>query len=470
MNSAGTAERILVRALESFDWYMERFVNPADAFEGWMDVTPLGLVGNKDLYTANLQQWRNLGRRVAFSNPFAINGHNNIANFTAGTGFTYKLTDPKERTTLTKPIAQATEYWEQFHEDEGWDEKEREIITRSHRDGESYIRIFPEFGATATVRFIDPDDIQSDNPRAPLGILTAPNDGQRIIGFYVDNVLIPADDILYFKRNTDSDVLRGIPTFLPVIEPLERAKKMLRVMAKMAEIQAAIAVVREHPEGTTGTKIAALATAMAQRTPTGQSGESVNQRQIQPGTILDVPPGQKYHFPIAGQSADKLSVVISTLLRAAAARVSQPEFLFSMDASASNYASLQAAEVPGNRMFEVEQGWYARRFRAVFRRVVLMGVIKGELPASLLDRTLKYNVRGPAVKSRDEFSIARAREIERRNAILSRRTWAEQAGLDLDQENKRREADGDDEEAMGAAGDVGVPGKGMDPEGTSAAG
>ena len=464
-------ERVLQRAYESLEYYLDRFVNPNDAFEGWMDVTPLGFAGMKDLYGPSLQHWRNLGRRVAFSNPFAINGHNNIANFTVGTGMAYKITDRKERTTFTTAIEKAHDYWEQFVEDEKWDEKEREIVTRSHRDGECLIRIFPEFGATATVRFIDPDDIESQDPRAPLGVLTAEGDGQHVLGYYVNNNLVPADEILMFKKNTDSDVLRGIPTFLPVIEPLERAKKMLRVMAKMAEIQAAIAVVREHPEGTTGTKIAALANAMAQRTPTdGTSGESFRQRQIQPGSILDVPPGQKYHFPIAGQSADKLGIVISTLLRACAARVSQPEFVFSMDASASNYASLQAAEVPGNRAFEVEQGWYAHRFRACFKRVIFMGILKGELPSSLLDRGLKYTVRGPAVKSRDEFSIARAREIERRNGILSRRTWAEQAGLDLDVEQQRREKDKDDEEALGAEGNVGVPGKGMDPQGDSAAG
>lgn len=438
-------ERVLTKAMESFEWYMDKWVNPADRFEGWMDVTPLGIPGTINNFTS-LFQWRNLGRRLAASNPYAINGHNNLQNFIAGTGFAYKIVDPSQRKTFAKAIADAVDYWDEFHETENWDEKEREIILRSDRDGEAFVRLFMDFGGIATTRFIDPESVNSSDPSIENGIITAPGDKQKFLGIMVnDKDVIPADELLFFKKNVDSDVLRGIPTFLPVVEPLERSKKMLRVMAKMAEIQAAIAVVREHPDGTTGTKIAQMADAMAQRTPNdAMSGSSFRQRVIQPGSILDVPPGQKYHFPIAGQSADKLGTVIDILLRACAARVTQPEFLFSMNAANSNYASLVAAEQPGMRAFEVQQGWYAKRLRTLYKRVIFIGVISGRLSKKLLDPSLKYKVTGPAVRSRDRFSIVRSNDLLVKGKIKSRRTTAEEEGLDFDREQQNREEDGDD--------------------------
>lgn len=437
--------RLQAKVAESWEYYLDRYVNPAERFEGWMDITPAGFLGAQQIHGSALQEWRALGRRLAFTNPFAINGHQNLQNFIAGVGYTYKIQDPAKRSTYARAIKQAMDYWDEFVEREAWDEKEAECILRADRDGEAIVRTFIDFEGAA-VRFVDPDAVRSSRPSMELGIVTRPGDAQKIIGFIIeDQETVPAEEIVFFKKNTDSDVHRGVPTFLPVVEPLEGAKKMLRVTRKMAEIQAAIAVVREHPEGTTGTKIAALADAAAQRTPTdGTSGSSFRQRVIQPGTIMDVPPGQKYHFPIAGQGADKMQVVVNLLLRAAAARVSQPEFIFSMDASQSNYASLVAAEQPGMRAFEKQQAWYSRRFRSLFKRVILIGVIQGRLSQKLLDPTLKYSAKGPAVRSRDRFSIVRSNDLLVKGKIKSRRTVAEEEGLDFDREMQYREEDGDD--------------------------
>jgi len=444
-------QEILLKAYESWEWYMDRWVNPAERFEGWMDVSPLGIPGTLN-NTATLQQWRDLGRKLAATNPYAINGHQNIQNFVAGEGFSYKIQDKKQRATFNRAIEQAMDYWEEFQEAEKWDEVEHEIILRADRDGESLVRLFMELGGMATTRFMEPENIDSQDPAFRHGIITMPGDAAKILGYIEKDpssgqeTVIPADEVVFFKRNVDRNVLRGIPTFLPVVEPLEGAKKMLRVIRKMAEIQAAIAVVREHPEGTMGTKIAAMADQMAQRTPRDStSGESIRQRVIQAGSILDVPPGQKYHFPVAGQSADKLATVIDTLLRACACRVSQPEFLFSANAASSNYASLVAAEQPGMKMFKKTQKWYSSRLRDLFKRVIFIGIISGRLSKKLLDPTLKYKVTGPAVQSRDRFSIVRSNDLLVKGKIKSRRTVAEEEGLDFDREQQNREEDGDDE-------------------------
>jgi capsid protein len=444
-------QEILLKAYESWEWYMDRWVNPTERFEGWMDVSPLGIPGTINNMSA-LTNWRQLGRKLAFTNPYAINGHQNIQNFVAGTGFAYKIQDKRQRSTFAKAIAAADDYWEEFHETEKWDEVEHEVILRSDREGEAFVRTFMEMDGLATVRFIEPEEIDSSDPAFEYGMVTRAGDKQKVIGYVYkqggtgQEVIIPAEEITFFKKNTDRNVLRGIPTFLPVVEPLEGAKKMLRVIRKMAEIQAAIAVVREHPDGTTGSKIAQLADNMAQRTPRDStSGESIRQRVIQAGSILDVPPGQKYHFPIAAQSADKLATVIDTLLRACACRVSQPEFLFSANASSSNYASLVAAEQPGMKMFQKTQKWYASRLRDLYKRIIFIGIISGRLSTKLLDPTLKYKVTGPAVQSRDRFSIVRSNDLMVKGKIKSRRTVAEEEGLDFDREQLNREEDGDDE-------------------------
>jgi len=452
---------VRLKALESWDWYFDHWVGTNDAFEGWQRLEPLGIPLVQVNWTM-LRQWRWMSKRLFLVNPFAENGIGNLENFVVGTGFTYKIQDRNQRATYKKPIQDAHDYWEAWCETNNWPAKERELVRRKHRDGEFFMRFFgPE------MRFIDPDQVR-DNQSHPgtgistsgwtgaytqdLGIVYDEKDAQKVLGYFYDPgrgelpYFVPAEEVIHVKANVDSDVPRGIPTFLSCVKPLERALKLSTTMSKMAEVQAAIAVVREHPEGTSGTTVRNFVDRLADRTPTDPgTGNSVRQKQLQPGTMLDVPAGQKYHFPIAARGADELVVVMDAQLRVAAARVHQPEFIFSMNASNSNYASLVAAEVPGLKAFEVEQADLANQaLRPTFRRVILAAVERGDLSSKLKDPSLKWKATGPRVRGRDRFQQVRADKELVMVGAMSRRTMADRDGVDLDEEQASREQDGDE--------------------------
>ena len=56
----------------------------------------------------------------------------------------------------------------------------------------------------------------------------------------------------------------------------------------------------------------------------------------------------EYDFPARGLDASSFVAVLQAELRAIAARLVMPEFMFTSDASNANYASTMVAEGPGD--------------------------------------------------------------------------------------------------------------------------
>lgn len=477
--------------LESYQNFAGQIVDPYAGYEAWTRIDGKDGVDHKGPASLmTLECMRLIGRDLAFDNPFAKNGHTNLRNFVVGTGFTYRLIDPKRRKTLEKPIEQALALWEVWVEEHSWWEAESEMQYRGDRDGEAFIRFFVDVGGELTYRWVEPDEVVDRSGKFEFGIITPPGDKQDIRGYVINDQPVEAHEVLHFKQNVDMNVFRGVPSFWCVRENLVRASKVLRNMSKVAELQAAIALIREHPVGQKGSSVATWLDNDADRTVTDlESGQSVRQKKLQPGTILDVPAGQKYHFPAAGINASEIVGVLDAELRAAASSVSMAEFIFSMNAANSNYASLLAAESPTLKAFTVRQRRMGRHLRKAFKIFLKVNVALGRLDERLLE--LKCDIQGPSVKSRNEFQETRSREIRHRNGLLSLRTWGAQEGLDYDAEldnnksdeiiippsakdwdeelearkNKEAENEGDD-----SRGNKGKPGKGMDPNNDSAAG
>jgi hypothetical protein len=235
-------------------------------------------------------------------------------------------------------------------------------------------------------------------------------------------------------------VKRGLPLYTPVRKNLRRAEKLLRNMSVVAEIQSAIALIRKHrgvSRSGVETFVAAGADASATSSTTsnGTGGRTRHFSQYGPGTILDAPAGLEYDFPTAGVDAAAFVTILQAELRAIAARLVMPEFMFTSDASNSNFASTMVAEGPAVRMFERLQANLIEQDQAVMWRVVHNAIRAGQLPPTARD-CIEIQITGPSLRVRDQLREAQVDRIAHTHGILSPQSWSQHLGLDYDQEQK----------------------------------
>ena len=330
-----------------------------------------------------LAELRNQVRHLAATNEFAINGIENRVSYLVGSGHVYRACLRKGSPAGADVEQAAQEVLDEFLELNHWPLRQQEIVRRLDRDGEAFLRYFVGAGGVTRVRFVEPDQVATPRelaqvPEASFGIHTERHDVETVLGYFVEGELVPAGEIQHRKANVDANVKRGLPLYYPVRKNLRRIDKLLRNMSVVAEIQSAIALIRKHRSASrSGVEQFVAATRPAT---VGRAGPV---SQYAPGTILDAPAGLEYDFPAAGIDASNFVAVLQAELRAVAARLVMPEFMFTSDASNSNYASTLVAEGPAVKMFERLQGTLKLGDRAVLWRVLENAAAAGRLPANV---------------------------------------------------------------------------------------
>ena len=451
MNGVGSAKRLEGRLLEMFDALWDDFVDPREAYadvdgEWWLPVASVrgsaGVAGTRCGPTSEqqLHELRSQCRRLALTNEFAINGHENRISYVVGCGHSYLATVAKGAAASPEAIMQVQRLVERFKCESCWHERQQEIVRRVDRDGEAFLRFFVDADGMTRVRFIEPDQVAtppalSADPSASFGIQTDPLDVETVLGYYVDGQFVDASEVQHRRGNVDRNVKRGLPLYTPVRKNLRRAEKLLRNMSVVAEIQSAIALIRKH-RGVSRSGVEQFVAGDADATATSAaSGRTQNYRQYGPGTILDAPAGLEYDFPVTSVDAASYVAVLQAELRAIAARLVMPEFMFTADASNANFASTMMAESPAIRMFERLQASLIEQDRAVLWRVVDNAVAAGQLPAERA-RGRRNSDHAADVEVRDALRDAQVDKIAYVNGILSPQTRAQHLGLDYDQEQK----------------------------------
>jgi hypothetical protein len=449
INSTAASKRIENRLLEMFDAMWDDFVDPREAYadvdgEWWL---PVGAAGGSATGAScgpiNEQQLRELRgqcRRLAMANEFAINGHENRVSYVVGSGHSYRATIAKGSTGSLDVALQVQKLLDRFRCENCWHQRQQEIVRRVDRDGEAFLRFFVDQDGMTRVRFIEPDQVAtppalSADPSASFGIQADPLDVETVLGYYVDGELVDASEVQHRKANVDLNVKRGLPLYTPVRKNLRRAEKLLRNMSVVAEIQSAIALIRKH-RGVSRSGVEQFVAGDADATRTNSAtGRTRNFSQYGPGTILDAPAGMEYDFPVTSIDAASYVAVLQAELRAIAARLVMPEFMFTADASNANFASTMVAEGPAIRMFERLQASLIEQDRAMLWRVVDNAVAAGQLPTETHE-IVEIQIMPPALVTRDALRDAQIDKIAFANGILSPQTWAQHLGLDYDQEQK----------------------------------
>ena len=406
---------------------------------------------------------------VAF-NPFAKSAISNIQHYVLGeNGMSFRVTGDASRKNSQKVAEKTAFLWDKWVEREGFIHAQSECIQRILRDCSVLLRWFTGTKGDLKFRFIEPEQLKaegrgdSQNPGNQWGIELDPKDPVTRLGYWVKYDLNKNDqsvkaeliDVAEFDYlpswAEDRNVIRPTPILYGSLPHLEGASGVIRNMRELVRVQTAIAIIREHPEGMSGSMIAAWATARAHASPTDTDTDAtVLQEKMQPGTIMDVQNGEKIHFPAAQMQVDRMVSAIQADLRAVAASIGLPEFIFSADASSSNYASLLAAEGPAVKTFEYLQGYMGRFFRKAFERFLMQAVTSGiryvdlagkevreKLPSSALK--LNTSVIGPSVRTGKMFEEARVSSIEAKAGILSPQQWCATRNRDYDQTQRQIE-------------------------------
>jgi capsid protein len=442
-------KRLEDRLLEAFGALWDDFVDPRDAYADadgawWLPVSgapssPVGWAGGP-VSEQQLQELRSQCRRLAMTNEFAINGHENRISYIVGPGHSYRATIRKGVQAPSEVSLQVQQVIDRFLEENRWQLRQQEIVRRMDRDGEVFLRFFPDREGTTRVRFVEPEQVAAPSAlatdlSASFGVQTDADDVETVLGYWVDGEFVNAGEIQHRRANVDFNVKRGLPLYTPVRKNLRRAEKLLRNMSIVAEIQSAIALIRKHPGASRG-GVEQFVADGADATASGNlSGRTRHYSQYGPGTILDAPAGLEYDFPAQGLDASSFIAVLQAELRAIAARLVMPEFMFTSDASNANYSSTLVAEGPAMKMFERLQASLVEQDEAVLRRVVENAIAAGRLPQDVCN-VVDVQIIPPSLRVRDQLQQAQVDRIAFNSGVLSPQTWSQHLGLDYDQEQK----------------------------------
>lgn len=445
--SSNGISRLENRLTEAFDALWDNFVDPREAYAGdgeswWSPVSAGGGVGQSaSVSPPQLSEIRDACRRLALTNEFAINGHENRISYIVGSGHRYHVTIRKGMEAPVKYAQEAQQVFDDFLTENHWHSRQQEMVRRLDRDGEVFLRLFADGEGGTRVRFVEPEQITTpteiiSNPAASHGVLTDQHDVETVLGYYIDGRLVDASQVQHRKANVDRNVKRGLPLYMPVRKNLRRAEKLLRNMSVVAEIQSAIALIRKHRSASrSGVEQFVADRSSSERV--DSSGRTRRVSEYGPGTILDAPAGLEYDFPTTGIDASSYVKILQAELRAVASRLVMPEFMFTSDASNASLSSSLVAEGPAVKMFERLQATMIEEDMRIFDVVLDNAVASGALSAEAR-RVVQIQATPPSVQVRDRLKEAQVNQIAHRYGVLSTQTWSQRLGLDYDQEQKNR--------------------------------
>ena len=413
---------------------------------------------------AELDKIRNTTRYLATENEFALNAHENRISYIVGSGHIYTVTAKPDMEVDPALIDQVNTVINDFIRLNQWQRRQQEIVRRRDRDGEAFLRFFPDAEGALRVRFVEPERIRNrqdeKDDNAKFGIIFAPVDAETAVKYIVhksaddpDPAVVDAKHIQHRKANVDTTSPRGLPLLYPVRKNLARAEKLLTNMGHLAGIRSAIAMIRKHVQGSAA-KIQDYASGMADiQTTNSTTGVVRDYKRYAPGTILDAPNSVDYDFPTHQTDIASFVVALQAELRAIASRLVMAEFMLSSDASNANYASTMVAEGPTVKMFEREQADMILDDLDVIRMAIGTAAAAGKVDENVL-KLVDIDVEAPQVRTRDNLAESQSDAILSTARVLSRQTMAARHGLNY--ETEQANMDAEDEQ-----GDV-IPGGGLD--------
>lgn len=377
--------------------------------------------------------------RVYKHNLFARAIIRNLAKFILGKGPKVKAVEENEK---------FQEAWDDWAMENRWNHREKEMIIRTFRDGECFLRFFENVDGKgmAAVRFIRSNFIRNpaDMPAGlhgrelvSYGIGTNPQDIEDVKSYYLtggDGTLIekiPANEVLHIKIMADSDMKRGISFLMTALPMLKKYEDWLEDRIVLNRVRSAIAMIRKI-EGTAGTIESIRDEYQTERTSSDQNRQKMPRR----GTVITAGKGINYEMLSPKIQASDVKDDGRAMLLAVAAGMGFPEQFLTSDYSNANYSSSMVAQNPFVREIEDWQDFFSYHYRLIYKRVIKAFMEHGDLPKSDNSKKVECEIEWPPLILADIEKNNKAREIMFRNKIISRTTWQLKEGLDPDVEKR----------------------------------
>jgi capsid protein len=360
--------------------------------------------------------------------------------------------------------------WEDFCKRNKFLHRAKEIVLRTLRDGECFIRRFKQMDGRINLRFVEPVRIgnmigrttgttenttwEKEHPqdgRQPTiisnGIEYLARDIETVVAYHLGPLIIAgvpmaataeridASDIIHTKCLADFNDLRGFPFLEPVLKALKDFEQWSEYRLILNKARTAVALVRKVD----GTLLQGQALVQGRGIPrnsalgTTQTGSAVQEAAFKPGSILTPSAGVDYKFESPNLQARDAFQDGRNIQMTIAAGVGLPDMMVTADYSQTNYSSTVEAKTPAVREVEDWQDSFAPVFEAIYDWVILGAMDGMNLPK---DTDRKVELHWPPIIHKDAFKETQRFERLSMNGVVSKKTWAANEGFIYDDEQE----------------------------------
>lgn len=423
----------------------------------------------RQLTQSDRSELRERAQRAALRSPLIVGYLNTMKRFVMGEG--PEIRAATEDDSLNETL---DDWWGRVEKINRWSTLEDEIVVRTWRDGEAFIheQVQPITGPIedwepdqevarrlrkmgVDTRDLNPPDIEAGmtffrlrppsriaDPKGKIqdGIVTASADSQTVLGYVWnrerDTEFIPAGDMRHIKIRADSDMLRGRSQLEPLLKRNKQYEDWLEYRILLNLARTAVVLVKKFDRANQG-DISAIRD--QQKDERGPVGSNRKQKMMEPLSTIHSS-GIEYEFKSPNLQARDAQKDGRRIQLDMAASMGIAEFIFTGDASNANFASTLVAESPTMREFQSWRDFFTPHFRALYRDAIRNAAEVGSLDINpeQVDE-LPVAVDWPNMEMREELEHAKAQQIRHGAGILSKETWAREAGIDWEQEQERIE-------------------------------
>ena len=405
----------------------------------------------------DLQIIRAMARLLHERVPMAKAKTNRLVDYTVSRGFDWSVTHDSPDVQ-----ARAEGVLTRFVKNNRWTvEGERDSFAQECIDGEFLAELVLDQG-DIVMNYLGSDNlVEPSNPRAIeewlgtdddfvsswlFGVHSKQYAVHRPKGYHivrdeggVDWDYVPSVRFLHWKRNVPLMAARGFSDHYTTHVYLGRADKVVANTAEGAAVQAAIAYIVEHVEGTNATQAQNVINSLLNvnvRDPV--NGIQRRGKKIVPGQRLDIPSGMKYHAGLFGSNNSKIYIdVMESLIRLSGTIDAFPEHMLTGFAGNNNMASSLTAESPFIQGRLADQEVRKMRLMDMFEKVLRLAVQAGMFPGwSWLDlrESLEISISQPSIVFRDPVALTQSLSAQKAEGWVSDRTASNELGRDYDQE------------------------------------
>lgn len=416
-------------------------------------------VYNRDLYPDRSTSLRtqiqydkvsNYCRLMYEINPSAQAVIHGLRNYVIGAGLNLKV-ESTEKDKNNRLVKQVEKLLEDFCAENNLDDLEDDVYVRYERDGEVFLRIFPQ-DEEAQLRMIEPNFIRAPHAEShdglwSFGILTKSNDFDTPEAYNVcyragNEEVVPAHFIYHLKNNVARNVKRGVPTIYSCINELDGSFRLRDAILQGEKVRNCIAYVRQFA---LATKSAVEQMNEVNKTDTitrfNQTGDIASARDVQvkkvePGMVVDIPKGMEFQNPPTSPGTEFGLEIITASLNVVAACFGVPSWIVTGQADGMSYASSVTAESPFIKTVIRKQRIMKKFWLNVFKDVIEIEEAKGNLPEDTLDKVnLLITYPSPVGRSTKEGVEAQLLLVDSKAMSIS--TLQALNNLDADEEENK---------------------------------